>query len=250
MNILLMGHRGYLGSFLKDNLEVDITPQRNDYEYIINCIGKPNLEFCEENPDVSYVSNCKVVIDAVNRYPQSKIIHFSSYYVYDNNGESTESSPTTAKYKYCEHKILSEQLITKSGGVSFRIGKLFGHIDIGKQNKLTEYLLKSHTVTLDDVRFNPTSLNQVLRVIKHELETGELRGVFNLANDGNCSHYEYGRFIRQNFNPQMKINRICKHGRVFHNYGRFLMSCDKIKKIVPLAPWEDDMVEYLGGLNV
>lgn len=249
MNILLMGHKGYLGSFLKEHLEVDITAQKSNYDYVINCIGKPDLEFCEENPDVSYISNYKISADIMKQYPHSKIIHFSSYYVYDNNGECTENSPTTVKYKYCEHKIMSEKLVIKNGGASFRIGKLFGHIDIGKQNKLTEYLLKSHEVTLDDVRFNPTSLNQVLRVIEHELETGELRGVFNLSNDGNCSHYEYGRFIQQNFNPHMKISRICRHERDFHNYGRFLMSCKKIKRITPLDPWQDDMMEYLGEMR-
>ena len=244
-----MGHKGYLGSFLQKHLDADITAQKSSYDYIINCIGKPDLEFCEDNPSVSYISNYKIVADIINEYPNSKIIHFSSYYVYDNNGLCFENSPTTSNYKYCEHKIMSEKLVTKSGGVSFRIGKLFGHFDINKQNKLTEYVLKADTVTLDNVRFNPTSLNQVLLVIKYELENNVLQGVFNLANDGYSSHYEYGKFIQQNFNPNIKIHHIRKHQRRFHNYGRFLMSCKKIKYIIPLNLWEDDMMEYLGEIK-
>ena len=245
MNILLLGHKGYLGSFLKEKLLVDIAPANIHYDYIINCIGKPNLEFCEENPTTSFVSNYEVVLDIIEKYPQSKIIHFSSYYVYDDTGECTEASKTTSEYKYCEHKLLSEEAVVKNNGVTFRVGKLFGHTDIQKQNKLTELLLTAKEIVLDDVMFNPTSLSQVLKVIQYELQNNNLSGVHNLANDGHASHYEYGKFIQEHFNPKLKITRIEKNKRSFHNYGNFLMSCEKLRKCVLLTKWEDDMLQYL-----
>lgn len=245
MNILLLGHKGYLGSFLKKNLTVETTPSLPYYDYIINCIGKPNLEFCEKNPDTSYISNYKVVSNIIKQYPKSKIIHFSSYYVYDDVGACTEKSTITTKYKYCEHKRLSEKVVVENDGVVFRIGKLFGHLSIEKQNKLTELLLSADEVILDDVMFNPTSLRQVLKVIEYELRSNNLKGIYNLSNDGSVSHYEYGKFIQKHFNSKLIITRIKKNKRDFHNYGNFLMSCAKLQEKVLLTKWEDDVLEYI-----
>jgi len=245
MNILLLGDRGYLGSFLKEGLNADSAPTGVDYNYVINCIGKPNLEFCEENPDISYASNYKIVADTIKRYPKSKIIHFSSYYVYDDVGCCTEESKITQEYSYCKHKIMSEEILNNHNGLVFRIGKIFGPSKGKRQNKLTEHLLFSKEVTLDEVEFNPTSLHQILRAVEYEIEHGNLEGIYNLANAGKASHYEYGKFIQRHFNHKLKINKIKRHDRAFHNYGRFLMSCDKIKKVIPLINWEDDMIQYL-----
>tara|TARA_Y100000593_G_scaffold95015_1_gene198286 strand:- start:31348 stop:32094 length:747 start_codon:yes stop_codon:yes gene_type:complete len=241
MNNLILGSSGYLGSYLKDHINF-----LDDIDgYIINCIGKPDLEFCEDNSDISYVSNYEVVSDIIKNYPNSKIIHFSSYYVYDGENECVEDSNVTKEYKYCEHKLMSEKLVVENGGVVFRLGKLFGHSNLIKQNKLTEYIMTSDEVVLDDVMFNPTSLKQVLKVVEYELFNNNLNGIFNLSNDGNSSHYEYGEYIKKYFNINLEIKRIKKHKRKFHNYGKFLMSCDKIKKFVKLDTWEDDMQEYL-----
>ena len=250
MNILLLGHKGYLGGYVKNILSPDVIPQNKKYDYIINCIGKPNLEYCEKNPEISYESNYKVVVDSIKKYPSSKFIHFSSYYVYDDDERCIEDSNTTVKYKYCEHKLLSESVVSQHKGVSFRIGKIFGNSGGKKQNKLTELLLFSkEEVTLDDVRFNPVSLEQIGRAIKHELLNKNMQGVYNLSNSGDASHYEYGCYIRENFNPELKIKRIKKHNRSFHNYGRFLMSCKKIEKKITLLNWQEDMLKYFEELK-
>jgi dTDP-4-dehydrorhamnose reductase len=245
MNILLLGHRGYLGGFLKDKFSFDVVPRAVKYDYVINCIGKPSLEFCEQSPDVSYVSNFAALKEAIERHKDSKFIHFSSYYVYDDSGLCSEDSNTTTRYKYCEHKLMSEAATVQSGGVVFRLGKIFGP-SIGKeQKKLTEVLLFSDQVTLDDVRFNPVSLWQIERTIQHEFSSRSMTGIYNLSNKGVVSHYDYGRFIRDNFNSDLKIHRVEKHSRSFHNYGRFSMSCKKIEKEIPLLTWQEDMLKYI-----
>lgn len=248
--ILLMGHKGYLGSFLNSKLVVDITDNNKHYDYVINCIGKPNLEFCEQEPQISYISNYRVVEDLVRKYPNSKIIHFSSYYVYDELGECNESSNTTDRYIYCEHKILSERIVIDSGGIVFRLGKLFGHLEVNKQKKLTESIITGSEIILDDTKFNPTSVHQVLRVIKHELKIKNLTGLFNLSNKGNTTHYKYGLYLKKNFNLDIKIHRVAKMSRSFHNYGKFLMSCDKINSYIPLTSWQRDVVLYGKELGV
>lgn len=243
-----MGHRGYLGSFILSKYSVDTTEKEEHYDYIINCIGKADLEFCEKYPEISYESNFNVLNSYIKKYKKSKIINFSSYYVYDDVGECSEDSRTTSVYKYCLHKLMSEKITSDAGGISFRIGKLFGHPDVNKQNKLTELLLKSTQITLDDVAFNPTSLQQVKRVIDFELENNNLNGVYNLSNKITTTHYEYGKFIQNNYNKYLQIKRIKKHKRDFHNYGRFAMSCDRIEKFISMSDWKIDIVEYLRSI--
>jgi len=252
MNILLLGEKGYLGSYIYKNLDVDILSTREiynngkEYNYIINCIGKPNLEYCESHKDETDYSNRDIILDIQKCYPSSKIINFSSYYVYDSDHLNDENSPVSYLYNYTRQKLEAEALI--KNGVSFRIGKLFGHYDLDKQDKLTEYIIKNDQMSLDDVIFNPTSLNQILNVINYEIQNNAFFGVFNLANEGTTTHYEYGVFIDNALNSNKNITKINKLNRVFHNYGRFTMDCSKIKKHISLNSWKDDMTKYLKSL--
>ena len=171
INIFLLGSRGYLGSYLQKHLNADTKIKKGKlYDYFINCAGKPVLEYCEEHPEESYVSNFDVIRQTHKQIPESKIISFSSYYVYDDVGQCSERSNTTDKYVYTKHKLQSEKYVTESGGVSFRIGKLFGNPE-SEQPKLTDVFIKASKITLDRVLFNPTSVKQVLSVILHELNT-------------------------------------------------------------------------------
>lgn len=251
MRILLLGHRGYLGNYLYNNIESDILENRNvysngkEYDYVINCIGKPDLEYCEDNLEITNYSNCLVINDIQKYYSNSKIINFSSYYVYDGYGFNNELSTTTTKYAYTRQKLFGEKLI--SNGVSFRVGKLFGNPYL-KQNKLTDYIIDNNEINLDDVLFNPTSLEQVLKVVKKELTEKNIYGIYNLSNFSYTSHYEYGVKINEILGTNKNIKKINKINRSFHNYGRFLMDTTKLNNIIPLTPWEDDLNKFLKSL--
>jgi len=249
MKVLLLGERGYLGSYLHNYLEVDTLGTRElynngkQYDYVINCIGKPILEYCEDHKEETDYSNRDVLLDIKSMYPSSKIINFSSYYVYDSPLLCNESSQVTMKYNYTRQKLEGESIVTN--GVSFRVGKFFGHPEIQKQKKITEHILTHDELTLDDVVFNPISLEQTLKVIRWELTNNKLFGVYNLANEGATTHYRYGSFINGVLGSNKKITRIDKLQRQFTNYGYFNMSCEKIKQYITLTDWRIDMIEYL-----
>lgn len=247
MDILLLGHKGYLGSYLHKNLSYvhDIEPKKESYDYIINCVGKPSLEYCENNPEISEVSNHTVIMPYIKRYPDCKVINFSSYYVYDDYGFCHEDSNTTKDYFYTLHNLLCEEFITKNKGVTFRLGKLFGNLNCSRRGKLTEYIIQNNEIVLDMTKFSPASVIQVKKVIEHELKNNYMVGVYNLGNDGYITHYEYGMFINKLLEGNKNIERIEKMPRSFHNYGRFLMSVDKLKNDVILNNWRVDLEQYL-----
>lgn len=248
MKVLLLGENGYLGSYLLCNLKVDVLNTRElynngvHYDYVINCIGKPDVNYCEEHEAETNYSNRDVILDIQKYYPKSKIINFTSYYVYHDEGLCTEESKVTYDYNYSKQKLEGEKLITN--GVSFRVGKLFGNSS-KKQNKLTDHIIDNHNIKLDNIQFNPTSVNQILQVVKWELENNKLNGIFNLANEGITTHYEYGKFINNFLSTNKDITQIDVIDKSFNNYGKFVMSCDKISQYVNLIPWQIDMIIYL-----
>jgi len=248
MKILLLGHRGYLGSFLYQYLSVDILSERNvydngnRYDYVINCIGRPSVEYCESHILETNYSNWLAVKDIIKYYPDAKIINFSSYYVYDDKGLCSETSKTTAKYAYMRQNLNAEKIIEY--GVTFRLGKLFGNKKQG-QDTVVDHILKNDDLVLDSILFNPTSLQQVLKIVKHELNRNHISGVCNLANSGITSHYEFGVFINELLGTNKHITKIKKMGRVFHNYGRFLMDVSLLNSICPLTDWKTDFKNYI-----
>lgn len=255
MRILLLGHIGFLGSFLHNNLNVDVIESDNrrlqyngeKYDYVINCVGKPDLIYCENDLIESEYSNKNIVSDIINFYPNAKIINFSSYYVYDEPGLANENSNVTTYYNYTRQKLEGENI--NKFGVNFRLGKLFGHWDITKQYKLTEHIILSDHVIVDNIQFNPTSLYQVLKVVLYELKNQNLFGIYNLSNDGLTTHYEYAKTINDIMGTNKEIYVTENYYSTFTNYGKFAMDCSKLKNNVNLEHWKKDLELYLNSLS-
>jgi dTDP-4-dehydrorhamnose reductase len=245
---LLLGHNGYLGSYLHRALNCDILSEKNvysngnSYKYVINCIGKPDLEYCESNSESTSYANAYLIEDIKKYYSQSKIINFSSYYVYDDQGLCTEDSKTTDEYVYCKQKLISESL--NKNGINLRIGKLFGN-HFKKQNKLTEYILENDNLIIDEILFNPTSVKSISLLLKNKNFIDKNYGIFNFSNTGVTSHYDYALYIASYLKLDKKISKTSKLSRIFKNYGSFAMDISKINSKVNLNHWEDDIKDYL-----
>lgn len=246
MKILLLGHNGYLGNYINKNFTCDILDKKNvypngkTYDYVINCIGKPDVDFCEKNEAVSQYSNCDVILDIKKFYPKSKIINFSSYYCYDYSGACDENSPVTEKYNYMRHKINGEQ--HNRDGINLRIGKLFGNKE-KEQGKFFDYIIKNDELICDEIFFNPCSVYCINEFLKLEFSSKNTFGTYNLANNGCPTHYEFAKFVSEFFSNK-NIKRIDKLKRNFSNYGNFYMDLTKIKKIFEPKYWQYDVEKY------
>ena len=251
-DFLLLGHKGYLGSYLYDNLNCHILEKRsiynngNTYQFVINCVGKPNLEYCEDNLDETDYSNALILEDIKKYYPNSKIINFSSYYVYNDDGFCNEESIVTSKYAYCRQKLLGEKI--NHDGINLRVGKLFGNTK-SSQNKLTEHIINSQDLYIDEVIFNPTSVYSILKLLLNKNFLLNNTGTFNFSNDGVTSHFEYAEFIIDRLKLTKNLYKINKVDKSFDNYGKFKMSIEKIKKEIDIENWRLDLSIYLESLK-
>ena len=243
MKILLLGHKGFVGSYLYEHLSVDILSERDvydngeKYDYVINCIGRPNIGYCEKNIKETNYSNWLVIEDIIKYYPQAKIINFSTNAVYDGEGLNKEDGNTTDSYHYVKQKLKGEKLI--QNGVTFRIGTLFGH-KFPQPGKFIEYILTQDNLKLDSVLFNPSSMTQILKVINYELEKNIFYGIYNLSNLGLVSHYDFGIAVTEMLGLKKNIEKVDKLDRLDSNYGRYLMDLSKLNAIYPLTHWKED----------
>ena len=72
-----------------------------------------------------------------------------------------------------------------------------------------------------------------------------MEGIYNVSNSGYTSHYEYGLFIKQLLGHKPQITHIKKMKRDFKNYGKFLMSTQKIESKIKLTSWKEDLKTFI-----
>lgn len=237
MKLLLVGHKGYLGSYLHRHLqedhEVDTVPQHIRYDWAINCIAKPDMQWCEDNPLESANSNWRSAAWA-GTYAH-RLLQFSSYYVYDDIGRCAEDANKCLQYNYPRHKLMGDWEAIRRKGLVFRLGKLFGNPH-QRQDKFWDYLLDNspEDIVADEVWFNPTSCRQVAQAVDWALKD-DPEGVFNLACSRPTTHRTFALQVKKDY---------VKAGRPAHswsNYHNCAMSVDKIKTALDLLPWQDEV---------
>ena len=129
----------YEDSYLKDvdfqfgdilDLEA-IKPHLEWAECVVFLAGFVGDPACALNPDLTMRTNVKAVENLVKNF-DGQIIFPSTCSVYGaQDGELTESSPTSPLSLYAETKILAEKVLIESGrqALIFRLGTLFGLSD-------------------------------------------------------------------------------------------------------------------------
>jgi hypothetical protein len=136
--VRVLGHKGYLGSYLFQELSKDMNIEltQDDYniDYLINCMGLVDVSACLHNPGKSLVSNCGEFIRVCDHTKPKNIINMSSYFVYDKNGSIFNTN-------YAMHKHLADQYTELKGGKVLVLGKLFGKSP-NQQNRFPEACLQ------------------------------------------------------------------------------------------------------------
>lgn len=223
MKILLLGHKGMLGSDLltrlnpghdvigKDVEDFDLTSETSCRcvvedampQVVINAAAYTNVDGAEENRDLCFAVNAGGVGNLVSacRDQGIRIVHFSTDYVFDGSkaGLYTEEDQTGALNAYGASKEEGEKILMAYDGpwLLVRTAWLYGK---NGRNFVTTILDKTKTTksltVVDDQIGSPTYSWDLAGAVKILLEGG-WNGTFHVTNRGVCSWYEFAVKIIQ-----------------------------------------------------
>jgi dTDP-4-dehydrorhamnose reductase len=221
MRILVMGHKGMLGSDLMDVLgrdhevsgvdagEFDITSAPDCLRVvgefkpgaIVNAAAYTDVDGCETNRDACFAVNAEGVRNIASACKDSgaKIVHYSTDYVFDGTkGEPyLEDDPCRPINVYGESKRKGEQILieTAENHVLIRTAWLYGRQ--GK-NFVKAILAKAKDEgmlrVVDDQVGSPTFSFDLAQATKLLVER-DCRGVYHVTNRGVCSWFQFAQKI-------------------------------------------------------
>lgn len=223
--ILILGSSGFLGknisNFLdkkkykifnhtnskKSKFKYDLTKFENikklltttNPNFIINCAGLTNVDYCEKNYFKSYEINSLINFNLSNliQHKNIHLLYISTDQVYNNikKNYSNENQINLTNI-YSITKFLGEKNLDKVFNKTIIRTNFF---DYGKKYKLNSFcnwiigsIEKGEKIKLvDDVYFNPISIKSLNEYI-HMILQKPLNGTFNLGSKYGISKYNFG----------------------------------------------------------
>ena len=223
MKILLLGHKGMLGSDLLlrlgrkhevvglDKEEIDITSlpacekavKEIEPEIVINAAAYTNVDGCENAQRECLGVNAEAVLNiAVScRKKNIRIVHFSTDYVFDGRSNCPYAVACTPHplSRYGESKVLGENFVRDLCERWFliRTSWLFGK---GKKNFARKILDRSRETKklsiVDDRVSSPTYTVDLAKATLDLVQTDSF-GLYHFSNAGICSRFDWARYILQ-----------------------------------------------------
>ena len=194
---------GHFGRSKETNADLSILSQTVSYldiikpEVIINLVALTNVDYCESNPNESYLINVKVVENIVSWMKQQQhkvhLVHISTDQVYDGYELHTEDSPVLTNY-YGFSKYAGELAATASHAAILRTN-FFGKSKAEQRTSFTDWLYQALTTqediqVFDDVYFSPLSMSSLSEMIALVISK-EVIGTYNLGSKQGLSKADF-----------------------------------------------------------
>jgi dTDP-4-dehydrorhamnose reductase len=223
MKILLLGHKGMLGSDLFLNLagkheitgldkdEIDIASwseckkaiKEDAPDIVINAAAYTDVDGCEKAKDECFTVNAEAVknIAEACREKNIRIIHFSTDYVFDgnNNEPYKEDCLCNPINVYGASKLAGEHYLQKLSDnyIIIRTEWLYGK---NGKNFVRTILEKAQTINklevVDDQIGSPTYTKDLASAVSLLIERN-ITGIFHITNRGSCSWFQFTEKILQ-----------------------------------------------------
>ncbi|MEQ8202711.1 MAG: dTDP-4-dehydrorhamnose reductase [Smithellaceae bacterium] len=223
MKILLLGHKGMLGSDLLlrlrrkheviglDKEEIDITSlpaceeavQENEPDIVINAAAYTNVDGCENAQRECFAVNAEAVMNIAGscRKKNIRIVHFSTDYVFDGSGSEPykEDDSCNPLNVYGTSKLAGENYLRELSDnyILIRTAWLYGK---NGKNFVRTILDKAATTdkleVVDDQIGSPTYTRDLAVAVDLLLERN-IKGIFHITNRGSCSWFQFACKILQ-----------------------------------------------------
>ncbi|MBN2396880.1 MAG: dTDP-4-dehydrorhamnose reductase [Deltaproteobacteria bacterium] len=217
MKILVLGHKGMLGTDLVADLErtYDVIGKDIDdfniaspsecsdligesgADVVINAAAYTNVDGCETDEDRSFSVNAGGVRNVALACRESgiKLVHFSTDYVFDGRKETpyVEDDDCNPINAYGRSKlegekglreILDEYLLIRTAWLYGRHGRNFVGAIVDKANETGKLEV------VDDQTGSPTYTVDLAAAVRTLVEGGH-RGIFHVTNRGTCTWYQF-----------------------------------------------------------
>jgi dTDP-4-dehydrorhamnose reductase len=238
--LLILGSQGQLGRDLTDLLEQTkhtvhsysrATLSIDDYEivqnkivnikpdYVINCGAYTKVDLAEKEILACMKTNGYAVGHLAKscQVTNSKLIHISSDYVYDNNTTLpiNEDDATNPRSIYALSKLIGDNLAMKYNDRTIILRtswvySSYGHNFVKTMLKLAEQ--KDHLTIVDDQVGCPTYSGDLAKVILHIIDHIENNpnfkeyGIYNYANEGVTNWKEFAEQIFKIIHKEIKLS--------------------------------------------
>jgi dTDP-4-dehydrorhamnose reductase len=221
MKILILGHKGMLGSDLmaklgqghevigKDIDDFDLTSAADcrdlvaeiDPDAVVNAAAYTDVDGCETNEDLCFRVNAEGVrnIALACRGKNTRIVHFSTDYVFDGTKGRpyAEEDPANPINAYGRSKLQGEIYLRETAAdfLLIRTAWLYGR----KGRNFVKAIVarareKGRLEVVNDQIGSPTFTVDLAGAVKVLLE-GRFSGVYHVTNRGSCSWYEFAQKI-------------------------------------------------------
>jgi dTDP-4-dehydrorhamnose reductase len=277
MNILIIGHKGMLGSdlFMRmfvhhdvtgkdiDDLDISSLEACNDVisevrpDVVINAAAYTNVDGCESDRERCFAVNAEGVknIALASKDRGIKIVHFSTDYVFEGQKktpyvEDDECNPINI---YGRSKLKGEQylqelspnfILVRSAWLYGRNGKNFVKTiaDKAKSEKYIE--------VVDDQIGSPTFTWDLAAAVQILIE-GHHQGIFHVTNRGSCSWYKFASKILEYTgmtDVQIKPIKSVALARPAKRPHYGVMSCRKFIETTgkTMRYWQVALDDYIG----
>ena len=220
-------------------------------EAIIHLAAETDIDKCESDPKYAYMVNAVGTYNVALAAKElnAKLVYISTAGVFDGNKEgpyNEEDIPNPKNY-YGRSKHLGELLITSmlENYAITRACWMFGGgptRDYKFVSKIIKQLNKKEIGVVTDQLGSPTFGKDLVEGIKIILRE-DLKGTYNLANNGVCSRYDFAKLIVDILGKETIINPIKMSDfdtATFRPYNEGLSSTK-----IPRRPWQEAIKEYL-----
>lgn len=277
MKVLVTGSHGMLGTDLITLLrgkdlkvidapheeELDVTQEDKVLRFIlkrmpdviINCAAFTNVDKCETEREIAFKVNAlgpKNIATAAKRCG-AKVVQISTDFVFDGNSDRpyVEEDQTNPLSEYGKSKLEGERNIQNNCNTFLivRTSWLFGRNGTNYVEKMLELAEhKKELSIVDDETGSPTYTVDLAEALWTLIEQ-KCEGIFHVANDGNCSRYEWARKIFEITGYDININPIdsSQYKRPAKVPLNSTLNCQKFTTTTGLRMrhWEEALKAYL-----
>ena len=229
----------------------------DQYRVVVNCAGYTDVDGAEAEELLANEVNGTAVGNLARACRQrgALLVHYSTDYVFDGKGKRPYRPrdaivPINA---YGRSKALGERLIGESGCEHLIIRTSWLYAPWGKNfvRTIVAFLQKNHPLRIvNDQTGRPTSAQELAANSQKLIDKGA-KGIFHLADGGQCTWFELTGEIARKVNPEANVDS-CSTAELDRTAARpaySVLDLEESERLIgPMKPWKDalrDVIERL-----